>query len=237
MNKKILILEPDEDYADPEKEILKQNGYSVLVVDTVKKAITVLRKEKVDGVLMEVNIPGENALDGCREMRLLQNVPIIIITSERDEASVVSAFEAGAEDYIQKPFFAGELLCRLKSRIDCYEKIYSDVKVDSDHIIEGDLKIDKVERRVFIRGEEKSFTLKEYELLLYLAEHPGRVFTKEELFRTIWGMESVGGDIATVTVHIKKIRGKIEKKPSEPEYIETIWSTGYRFRNVNKNSV
>ena len=152
----------------------------------------------------------------------------MIVSAKKDEIDIVRGLGLGADDYVVKPFSPNELVARAKAHIAFYERLAG--KRDENSIIEiRKLRIDKTARRVYLDNKEKNFTTKEFDLLTFLAEHPNHVYSKEELFRRIWDMDSVG-DIATVTVHIKKIREKLEKDSSKPQYIETIWGVGYRFK-------
>lgn len=148
---------------------------------------------------------------------------------QKDDIDKIRGLGLGADDYITKPFSPSELVARVKAHLARYERLIGSNTVENDVIEIRGIRIDKTARRVWVNGEEKQFTTKEFDLLTFLAEHPNHVFTKEELFREIWDMESIG-DIATVTVHIKKIREKIEMNTNKPQYIETIWGVGYRFK-------
>ena len=159
----------------------------------------------------------------------MKNIPIIMVSAKKDDIDKIRGLGLGADDYMTKPFSPSELVARVKAHLNRYERLVSsNVKENSIIEIRG-IKIDKTARRVWVNGEEKNFTSREFDLLAFLAENPNHVFTKEELFRKIWDMDSVG-DIATVTVHIKKIREKIEVNSAKPQYIETIWGVGYRFK-------
>ena len=156
-------------------------------------------------------------------------MPVIFLTSRDNEEEIVMGLDIGADDYMTKPFNNMELVARVKAHLARYERLVNSAQPENDIIEIRGIRIDKTARRVFVNGEEKIFTTKEFDLLTFLAEHPNHVYTKEELFKEIWDMDSIG-DIATVTVHIKKIREKIELDTSKPQYIETIWGVGYRFK-------
>ena len=158
-----------------------------------------------------------------------KNTPVIMVSAKKDDIDKIRGLGLGADDYMTKPFSPSELVARVKAHLARYERLVNSNVQENDIIEVRGIKIDKTARRVWVDGEERAFTTKEFDLLTFLAQHPNHVFTKEELFREIWDMESVG-DIATVTVHIKKIREKIEKQSSKPQYIETIWGVGYRFK-------
>ncbi len=159
----------------------------------------------------------------------MKNTPIIMVSAKKDDIDKIRGLGLGADDYMTKPFSPSELVARVKAHLTRYERLVSsNVRENTVVEIRG-IKIDKTARRVWVNGEEKNFTSREFDLLTFLAENPNHVFTKEELFQKIWDMDSVG-DIATVTVHIKKIREKIEFNSTKPQYIETIWGVGYRFK-------
>ena len=165
----------------------------------------------------------------CRAIREKKDIPIRMVSAKREDIDKIRGLGLGADDYITKPFSPSELVARVKAHLARYERLVGS-NVHKNEVIEiRGIKIDKTARRVYVNGEEKTFTTKEFDLLTFLAENPNHVFSKEELFNNIWDMESIG-DIATVTVHIKKIREKIEFDTSKPRYLETIWGVGYRFK-------
>ena len=165
----------------------------------------------------------------CKHIREKKDVPILMVSAKKDDIDKIRGLGLGADDYITKPFSPSELVARVKAHMARYSRLVGSGHESNDYVEIRGLRIDKTARRVYVDGEEKSFTTKEFDLLTFLAENPNHVFTKEELFRKIWNMDSIG-DIATVTVHIKKIREKIEYDTSNPQYIETIWGVGYRFK-------
>ena len=160
---------------------------------------------------------------------MLWMVYTVLVSAKKDDIDKIRGLGLGADDYMTKPFSPSELVARVKAHLARYERLVNSNVQENDIVEVRGIKIDKTARRVWIDGEEKNFTTKEFDLLTFLAQNPNHVFTKEELFKEIWDMESIG-DIATVTVHIKKIREKIEKQSSKPQYIETIWGVGYRFK-------
>ena len=167
-------------------------------------------------------LPEVDGFEICREVREKKDIPIIMVSAKKDDIDKIRGLGLGADDYMTKPFSPSELVARVKAHLARYERLVGSGKKENDIVEIRGIKIDKTARRVWVNGEEKQFTTKEFDLLTFLAENPNRVFTKEELFREIWDMESIG-DIATVTVHIKKIREKIEFNTAKPQYIETIW--------------
>ena len=179
--------------------------------------------------ILDLMLPGIDGFEICKQIREEKNTPILMVSAKKDDIDKIRGLGLGADDYITKPFSPSELVARVKAHLARYERLIGSNTHENDTIEIRGIRIDKTARRVWVNGEEKQFTTKEFDLLTFLAENPNHVFTKEELFRQIWDMESIG-DIATVTVHIKKIREKIEMNTNKPQYIETIWGVGYRFK-------
>ena len=174
-------------------------------------------------------LPGMDGFQVCEKVRAVKDIPIIIVSARKDDIDKIRGLGLGADDYMTKPFSASEMVARVKAHLSRYNRLIGVSRENSGILDIHGLQIDPGARRVFVNGEERAFTTKEFDLLYFLASHPNRVFTKAELFKEIWKMDSVG-DIATVTVHIKKIREKIEMNSAKPQYIETIWGVGYRFK-------
>ena len=191
--------------------------------------LTETLNEDYDLIILDLMLPEVDGFDICRQVRQEKNIPIIMVSAKKDDIDKIRGLGLGADDYMTKPFSPSELVARVKAHMERYNRLVGSSVVKNDIIEIRGIKIDKTARRIWVNGEEKTFTTKEFDLLTFLAENPNRVFTKAELFRQIWDMESVG-DIATVTVHIKKIREKIEFNTAKPQYIETIWGVGYRFK-------
>ena len=226
---KILIIEDEEAIAELEKDYLEMSGYEVLIENDGTNGLQVALKENIDLLVLDLMLPGVDGYDICKQVREEKNIPILMVSAKKDDIDKIRGLGLGADDYMTKPFSPSELVARVKAHLSRYERLVGSTQKSNDIVEIRGIKIDKTARRVFINGEEKIFTTKEFDLLTFLAENPNHVFTKDELFREIWDMESIG-DIATVTVHIKKIREKIEFDTSKPQYIETIWGVGYRFK-------
>ena len=226
---KILIVEDEEAIADLEKDYLELSGFEVQVANDGVKGLKLALSDDFNLVILDLMLPGVDGFEICRKVREEKNTPIIMVSAKKDDIDKIRGLGLGADDYMTKPFSPSELVARLKAHLARYDRLIGSA-VEENKIIEiRGLKIDTTARRVWVNGEEKNFTTKEFDLLTFLASHPNHVYTKDELFREIWDMESIG-DIATVTVHIKKIREKIEYDTSNPQYIETIWGVGYRFK-------
>ena len=226
---KILIVEDEETIADLEKDYLELSGFEVEVANDGDSGLEKALQEEYDLLILDLMLPGVDGFEICKKIREVKNTPIIMVSAKSEDIDKIRGLGLGADDYMTKPFSPGELVARVKAHIERYQRLTASGIPTNDVIEIRGLKIDKTARRVYVNGEEKAFTTKEFDLLTFLAENPNHVFTKEEIFREIWEMESVG-DIATVTVHIKKIREKIEDSSSKPQYIETIWGVGYRFK-------
>ncbi len=226
---RILIIEDEEAIASLEKDYLELSGFEVEIesngISGQKKAID----EDFDMFILDIMLPGADGFEICEKIRKVKDTPILMVTAKKEDIDKIRGLGLGADDYITKPFSPSELVARVKAHLSRYERLKKTNAVKSDIITIRSLKIDKAARRVWVDGDEKQLTTKEFELLTFLAENPNHVFSKEELFRKIWNMDSIG-DIATVTVHIKKIREKIEVDKTNPQYIETIWGVGYRFK-------
>ena len=226
---KILIVEDELAIAELEKDYLELSGFEVEVSNDGTNGLVKALQNDYDLIILDLMLPGVDGFEICRQVRAEKNTPIIMVSAKKDDIDKIRGLGLGADDYMTKPFSPSELVARVKAHMARYERLVGSA-VEENRIIEiRGIKIDTTARRVWIRGEEKTFTTKEFDLLTFLASHPNRVYTKDELFSEIWDMESIG-DIATVTVHIKKIREKIEFDTSKPQYIETIWGVGYRFK-------
>ena len=227
--RKILIIEDETTIAELEKDYLELNDFEVKIEENGERGLEQALSERYDMIILDLMLPGMDGFEVCKRIRKEKNIPILMVSAKKDDIDKIQGLGLGADDYITKPFSPSELVARVKAHLARYERLIG-IRLPENEVIEiRGLKIDKTARRVWINGEEKTFTTKEFDLLTFLAQNPNRVFTKEELFREIWDMESVG-DIATVTVHIKKIREKVEMNTAKPQYIETIWGVGYRFR-------
>ena len=226
---KILIVEDEEAIADLEKDYLELSGFEVEVANDGETGLEKALNEDFNLLILDLMLPGVDGFEICRQVRDKKNTPIIMVSAKKDDIDKIRGLGLGADDYMTKPFSPSELVARVKAHLARYERLVGSA-AEANKIIEiRGHKIDTTARRVWVNGEEKNFTTKEFDLLTFLASHPNHVYTKDELFSEIWDMESIG-DIATVTVHIKKIREKIEMDTANPQYIETIWGVGYRFK-------
>lgn len=226
---KILIIEDDVAIAELEEDYLELSGFEVKIEESGDSGLQAALEKEFDLVVLDLMLPGIDGFEICKKIREQKNIPVIMVSAKKDDIDKIRGLGLGADDYMTKPFSPSELVARVKAHLSRYERLLGASQRENNVIEIRGIRIDKTDRRVFVNDEEKVFTTKEFDLLTFLAENPNRVFTKEELFQHIWDMESIG-DIATVTVHIKKIREKIEANTSKPQYIETIWGVGYRFK-------
>ena len=227
---RILIVEDDGAIADLEKDYLELSGFSVEIEKDGEKGLQRALSTEYALLILDLMLPGRDGFSVTQELRAKKDIPILLVSARRDDIDKIRGLGLGADDYMTKPFSASELVARVKAHLARYKRLRDNGKEENAIIEIRGLRIDTTARRVFVDGKEVTFTSREFDLLAFLAAHPNRVFTKEELFQEIWKMESIG-DIATVTVHIKKLREKIEMSNAvKPQYIETIWGVGYRFK-------
>lgn len=226
---KILIIEDEEAIAELEKDYLELSEFEVEVENAGDTGLASALANDFDLIILDLMLPGIDGFEVCKKIREQKDVPILMVSAKKEDIDKIRGLGLGADDYITKPFSPSELVARVKAHMARYNRLVGTHSKENDIVEIRGLRIDKTARRVYVDGEEKNFTTKEFDLLTFLAQNPNHVYTKEELFREIWDMDSIG-DIATVTVHIKKIREKIEFDTAKPQYIETIWGVGYRFK-------
>ena len=224
---KVLIIEDEVAIAELEKDYLELSDFEVTIEADGTAGLD--KAEDFDIFVLDLMLPDMDGFEICKRIREVKNTPILMVSAKKEDIDKIRGLGLGADDYITKPFSPSELVARVKAHLARYDRLMGSGMAQNDIFEIRDIKIDKSARRVWVRGEETQFTTKEFELLVFLAEHPNHVYSKQELFQEIWDMDSVG-DIATVTVHIKKIREKIEMNTNKPQYIETIWGVGYRFK-------
>jgi DNA-binding response OmpR family regulator len=229
MPKRILIIEDELSIAEVQRDYLEIEGFYVTIEKTgdmgLKRALT----DNYDLIILDIMLPNIDGFELCKKIRMSKDIPIIMVSAKKEDIDKIRCLGLGADDYVTKPFSPSELVARVKAHISRYERLVGTNQQNNQTISIRNLSIDKTSRRVYLNDEEIIFTGKEFDLLVLMAENPNRVFSRDELFERIWGFDACG-DTKTVTVHIKKVREKIEMDTSNPRYIETIWGIGYRFK-------
>ncbi len=225
---RILIIEDEKNIAELEQDYLEMNGFDSDIATTGEDGLQLINKHNYQLILLDLMLPNIDGFELCERLRQQVDIPILMVTARKEDIDKIRGFNRGADDYIVKPFNPSELVARVKAHITRYDRLTNKQTV-SPVIQVKNMQIDTEARRVFIEKEEKILTAKEYDLLYFLAMNPNIVFSKDDLFEKIWGYDAMG-DNTTVTVHIRKIREKIEDDPSQPQFIETIWGVGYRFQ-------
>ncbi|MCM3663127.1 response regulator transcription factor [Mesobacillus subterraneus] len=228
--KRILIVEDEKSIAELERDYLEINGFTADIAYAGDEGLRLALSGEYDFILLDVMLPNIDGFEVCKTIRKTKDVPIMLVSAKKEDIDKIRAFGLGADDYVVKPFSPNELIARIKAHLARYERLMAKHREpeNSEIFIRG-LHIDRSDRRVFVNNKETIFTTKEFDVLAFLASNPNQVFSKDHLFERIWGYDSMG-EISTVTVHIRKIREKIETNPSNPEYIETIWGAGYRLK-------
>ncbi|MDR1508556.1 MAG: response regulator transcription factor [Synergistaceae bacterium] len=227
--KKILIVEDDTSIAEIERDFLEINGMECVLVSNGTDGLREASSGRYDLILLDLMLPGLDGYEITKRIRGSVDTPILMVTAKTDSADKIRGLGLGADDYISKPFSPTELVARVKANLAQYERLTGLGASQAGEITSGNVRINHRARRVYVDEREIDLKNKEYELLYFLATNPDIVFSKETLYERIWGMEAVG-DTATVAVHINRLREKIERDPSDPVHVETVWGVGYRFK-------
>lgn len=225
---KILIIEDEISIAELQRDYLEINGFVIDIENKGESGLSRALQNEYDLIILDLMLPDINGFDICKQIRKAKEIPILMVTARTEEIDIIRGLGLGANDYLKKPFSMSEFVARVKAHLDRYRSLKNEEKQQTDEIRVRELVIDKLARKVLVNQQVIYFRVKEFDLLAYMASHPGRTFTKDELFEKIWGMDAIS-DNATVTVHIGKIRDKIAQHAANKDYIETIWGIGYRF--------
>lgn len=225
--KNILLIEDEVSIAELQRDYLEINDFNVDIEHTGNVGLQRALKGNYDLIILDIMLPGINGFDICKQIRAVKNIPILLVSAKKEDIDKIRGLGLGADDYITKPFSPGELVARVKAHLARYERLSGSPTKSNTIFIHG-ISIDKSSRKVNINGEDLPFTTKEFDLLVFLMMHPNQVLNKEQLYENIWGFDSAA-DVSTVTVHIGKLRSKIERDPAHPKLLETVWGAGYRF--------
>ena len=226
---KILIIEDDRDIATIERDYLELNDYQVEIAADGLAGLERGLHGDFDLILLDLMLPGLDGFSVCRRLREETDIPILMVTARREDIDKIRGLGLGADDYIEKPFSPSVLVARVRAHLARYQRLTGGQQRAKPELHVGGVCLNTETRRVFVDGREVELKNREYELLCFLMLHLDMVFSREELYERIWGLEAMG-DNATVAVHINRIREKIEPDPSRPRYIQTVWGAGYRFK-------
>lgn len=225
--KKILLIEDEVSIAELQRDYLEINGFIVDIQHHGEDGLQQALKGNYDLIILDIMLPGISGFDICKQIRAVHNIPILFVSAKKEDIDKIRGLGLGADDYITKPFSPSELVARVKAHLSRYERLATHQQTNHMMSIHG-ITIDTSARKVFVNGEEIAFTTKEFDLLVFFVRHPNQVLSKEQLYERNWGYESAA-DVSTVTVHIRKLREKIEREPAHPKFLETVWGAGYRF--------
>ena len=222
---KILIVEDDVEIAALQRDYLQMAGFEAIIAGDGREGLELA--ETADLIILDIMLPGIDGFTVLKKLRETTDIPVILLSARGEDIDKIRGLGLGADDYMQKPFSPGELVARVRAHLSRFERLTS--KTGKPKFMVRGLELDREDRRVFVHGKECSLTPKEFDILLFLMENPNRVYSKDELFERVWGLEALGeGD--TVVVHVRRLREKIEPEPQNPQYVETVWGAGYRFR-------
>lgn len=234
--KKVLLVEDDGDIAELERDYLEADGFAVDVSSDGDEGMRLARTGDYCLILLDVMLPGADGFAICRAVRKERDIPILMVSARLEDVDKIRALGLGADDYIVKPFSPSELVARVKAHIARYERLKGDVQESIPALHFGVLEIQPKTHRVFVSGREVRLAAREFELLLFLAQHPQIVFSKETLYDRVWSLDAVGST-STVSVHMNRLREKIETDPANPCWLQTVWGAGYRFNSEAIGSI
>lgn len=227
MGRKVLVVDDEKLIVKGIRYSLEQDGMEVSCAYDGEEALQLVKQENFDIILLDVMLPRLNGFEVCQQIREFSNVPIIMLTAKGEDMDKILGLDYGADDYMTKPFNILEVKARIKAILRRLNK--PEGKEDTNTIIAGDMRLDREGRRVYIQDKEINLTAKEFDMLELLVSNPNKVYSREKLLRLIWG-EDYPGDVRTVDVHIRRLREKVEKKPSDPTYVHTKWGVGYYYK-------
>jgi DNA-binding response OmpR family regulator len=228
MNEKILVVEDEKEIADLIRDYLSASNYKVVIANDGEKGLELFESEKPQLAVLDIMLPKKDGFEVCRTIRSKSNIPILMLSAKKEDTDKIIGLGLGADDYITKPFSPRELIARVQSQLRRYTELSTNQEKKEVLAFNG-LEIDATAYTVSLDGDIIPFSVKEFEILHYLASNANQALSREKIFDEIWGYNEYG-DINTVTVHIRKIREKIEKDPSRPSFIETVWGIGYKFK-------
>ncbi|WP_310551157.1 response regulator transcription factor [Paenibacillus glufosinatiresistens] len=229
MKRTILIVEDEPSIAELQRDYLEMNGFHTEIAVNGEQGLELALSGKYELIVLDVMLPKLSGFEVCKKIRNELDIPILMVTARREDIDIVRGLGLGADDYLTKPFKPAELVARVKAHLSRYDRLKGNGTATSELEVR-DIRLNPDSRRAYVRDKEVTLTTKEFDLLYFLAQHPNYVFSKDQLFERLWGIDSLG-DAQTVTVHIRKLREKIEEDSANPLYIETLWGAGYRFRS------
>lgn len=224
--KDILIVDDDEDLSAVTADFLEDNGLTVDCRTSGTQAVKALNNSAYRLLILDINLPDMTGFELCQKLREATNIPILIISARTSDTDRITGLDLGGDDYIPKPYSLTELLARVKANLR--RSYHMEIREDPGIFYFGDIRVEKNGRKVWKNGQPLTFSAREFDLLCYLIDHRGEALPRERIFNAVWGEENLG-EIGTLTVHIRWLREKIEKDPSNPRYIKTVWGVGYRF--------
>lgn len=230
----ILVVDDNKEIVYSISELLKYEGYQIVKAYDGMEALRAMEEHKIDLILLDVMMPRMNGLSALMKLREKSRTPVIILSAKTEESDKVSGLILGADDYIEKPYNPAELTARVKAHLRRYHIWGGEIpKTEDDRIVNGGLVLDKKQRVIAVEGEEVRLTATEYKILELLMEHPGQVFSAEQIYENVWEETANYGVENTVMVHIRHIREKIEIDSKEPRYVKVVWGIGYKMEKFN----